>query len=183
MTIPNYKAIIRHFDASPEEIKNFFKHTPKLVTDFDYQVAIGYVFLRTELGLNRSIYCGVVKLHRGEAELCRRIVNVQHMTREGFLALFKNVYGKELPMGVRSKIKDAEKIRDRVLHGKEVKDSDMRKAICDVLDYANAMNKFLEKEAGFQPFGGDLRGFKGRGEPLDAKTTKWILKGMGFGIK
>lgn len=182
MSVPSYKAIIKHYDTLPPEVQKFFEHTPKLVREFDYQVAIGYVFLKTELGLNRSIYCGVVKLHHGDAELCRRIVNVQHMTRDGFLKLFKNVYGKELPKPIRDKIKDAEKVRDRVLHGKEVKDSEMRKSICAVLDYAHDMNTFLEIEAGFKPFGGDLRGFKGAGKPLDKKTTRWILKGMEFGI-
>ncbi|MCC5788795.1 MAG: hypothetical protein JJT75_04115 [Opitutales bacterium] len=182
MSVLSYKAIIKHYETSPDEVKKFFENTPKLVTDFDYEVAIGYVFLRTELGLNRSIYCGVVKLHRGDYEICRNAINVQHMTREGFLNLFKNVYGKDLPANIRSKIKGAESIRDRVLHGKKVRDPEMRKAICDVLDYAKEMNIFLNSEAGFMPFG-DLRGFKGRTKALDKKTTRWILKGMGFGIK
>ena len=36
-------------------------------------------------------------------------------------------------------------------------------------------------QAEFRPFG-DLRGFKGRGQPLERTTTRWVLKGMGMGI-
>jgi len=39
------------------------------------------------------------------------------------------------------------------------------------------MNEFVFQIAGFKPFG-SLKGFKGRAEPLDKATTKWLLKGM-----
>ncbi|NZA03056.1 hypothetical protein H0I39_17405 [Ottowia beijingensis] len=77
------------------------------------------------------------------------------------------------------KIKKAERVRDRVIHGKQVSDPDMRQAIIDVIEYAKALNKDLKAAAGFEPFG-DLRGFKGRAQSLEKSTTIWLLKGLGF---
>lgn len=34
--------------------------------------------------------------------------------------------------------------------------------------------------AGFKRFTTDLRGFTGRAESLDASTTQWLMKGLGF---
>jgi hypothetical protein len=57
----------------------------------------------------------------------------------------------------------------------------MREAHIDVIEYAEALNEDIEEIAGFSPFG-DLRGFKGRAEPLDNSTSRWLLKGLGFNI-
>jgi len=70
------------------------------------------------------------------------------------------------------------------MHGKSVSDPDKRKAISLALHYAEGMNRLIAvtKNLGFRPFTGDLRGFIGALGFLDKSTTRWILKGMGFGL-
>ncbi len=181
MTDPaSYKGILKKYESCTEDVKFFFEHLPNLIQNCPYEVNLAYIFLQTEKAQNRTIYCGVVKLHRAHAEIASNIINSHHMTREGFLELYKNIFGSQLPKETTSLIKEAERIRDKVIHGKNVSDANIRRAISDVLDYAESMNKELDKTAGFKPFG-DLRGFKGRGTPLDKSTTKWLLSGIGLG--
>ena len=179
---PSYKAVLKHYNSSSANIKWYFDQLPSLINhNYPYEVSLAYLFLRTEKAQNRALYCGVVKLHKANSQIAENAVNAQHLTRDGFLELYKNVYGQVLPDAVKSKIKIAEKIRDSVIHGKSVTDSKMREALCDVVDYAAALNKEVQSIAGFEPFG-NLKGFKGAGQSLDTKTTRWLLKGMGFGI-
>lgn len=179
---PTKKALIRIYDGLPDEVKGHFQHIPKLVNDFPYDVSIAYSFLKIEQAQNRTLYGGVVKLHRGEAEFVRRVMNFQHLTRDGFRDIYKNVFGAPLPKLTSEKLKEAEKIRDRVVHGKSVPDADLREAIADCLQYGVLLNTDVVAVAGFKPVG-DMRGFKGRADSLDARTTKWIMRGLGFGVK
>jgi len=178
---PSHKAILKKYESCSEEVKKYFMHLLSLVKNHPYEVSLAYLFLHTEKAHNRILYCGVVKLHRAESNIADIIINKQHLTRSGFLDLYNNVFGKSLDTSTLSKIKEAEKIRDKVIHGKSVKDADIRQAIIDVLDYAEALNAELFELAGFKPFG-DLRGFKGRGQSLDKNTTRWLMKGIGFTV-
>jgi len=182
MPAPSYKAILHHYKAKAEGVRVYFEELPHLLNDdYTYEVSLAYLFLRTERAQNKALYCGAVKLHRVSAEVATRAIDTQHLTRDGFLGLYTNVFGEELPKVVRDKIKVAERIRDRVVHGKTVSDAEMREAHVDVLDYAEALNAELLRVGGFEPFG-DLRGFKGRAGALDNATSRWLLKGLGFAI-
>jgi hypothetical protein len=177
--VASYKGVLRHYESTGPNVRWYFSQLPVLIPAASYEVALAYVFLKTEMAHNRCLYCGVVKRHRADATVAASIVNSQHMTRGCFLELYENVFGCAVETATLAKIKEAEGIRDHVVHGKQVKDPTLRKAITDVLDYASLMNADLKAIAGFEPFG-DLRGFKGRAQPLDRSTTKWLLKGMGF---
>lgn len=176
-----YRSVLKHFNASSDPVKWYFDQVPSLLPNYPYEVTLAYLFLRTERAQNRALYCGVVKLHRASGTVADAAVSAQYLTRDGFIDLYKNVFGHDLPKTTRVKIKKAEKIRDRVIHGKDVSEASMREAIVDVLEYAEALNSDLDRAAGFKPFG-DLRGFKGRGQPLDNSTSRWLLKGLGFSI-
>lgn len=180
--IPSYKALLKIFEALPDEVRGHFPHVPKLVKEFPYDVALAYSFLKIEQAQNRALYGGVVKVHRGEAEFVRRVMNFQHLTRDGFKEIYKNVFGVALPKSTTDKLATAEKIRDRVIHGKSVDDNEMREAIADCLEYACLFNSDVSACAAFKPFG-DMRGFKGRADSLDKRTTKWVMRGLGFGVK
>jgi len=181
-TAPSYKALCKKFQKSPQEIKDYFVHFPKLISLRIYEVTLAYLFLRTEMAQNRTLYCGVVKIHHAHAEVAQSALNSQHLTRDGFLELYQNVFDEALPSAISDKLQRSEKTRDKVIHGKSVPDPEMREAIFHVLDYAEHMNMHLQSKAGFKPFG-DLRGFKGRKVSLDKGTTRWLLKGIGFGIR
>lgn len=180
--IPTKKALIKIYDQLPSEVQEYFEHIPKLVNEFPYDVSIAYSFLKIEQAQNRTLYGGVVKLHRGEAKFVRRVMNFQHLTRDGFREIYKNVFGEPLSRATTENLKEAEKVRDRVIHGKTVPDAELREAIADCLQYGVLLNSDVESEAGFKPFG-SMRGFKGRADSLDARTTKWLMRGLGFGVQ
>ncbi len=140
---------------------------------------MAYTFLRIEMLWNRCLYGGLVKLHRAEAGIARRVVDKQHLTREGFQKLFNVVYGAA-PDG-KEDFKKAETIRDRVIHGKDVEPADLRYAIGEAIDHATALIAQVQTIAGLNL--GDMRGYKTKIEPLDRRTTKWVLKGMGFAAR
>ena len=97
-----------------------------------------------------------------------------------FAEKYNAIFGARPPAAAQNELSQAEAVRDAVMHGKGATDVELRNAIADVLLYAEAVNSDLEKRAGFCPFCPDLRGVKGRAQPLDKSTTRWLLKGMGF---
>jgi hypothetical protein len=180
MAVPSYKAVLKHYTRCGPEVRGFFPHLPQLIVPtLPWEVGIAYQFIRVETGQNRAIYGGVVKLHRADASIAESMLNTLHITRTSFLQLFQTVFGQPLPAATVALLKAAEKVRDKTVHGKSVRESDARQAIVDVLDYATAVNDFVDAIAGFNPFG-SMQGFKGAGQPLPKTTTKWLLKGLGI---
>ena len=180
MPYPSYKALLAHYKSKPQELQDFFTDVPALLAShFAWEVLIAYQFIRLETGLNRVLYGGLVKLHRADKGTAGRKLSSLHITRESFLELFKNVYGARLPTPIVRRIKSAEAVRDKSVHGKGVRDPAARQAIGDALDYAEALDGHVFGLAQFHPFG-DMRGFKGAGAPLPPQTTYWLLKGMGI---
>jgi len=171
--------VVREFEGCSDEIKSYFEHFISLTKTYPWDVVIAYLFSRVELAQNMIIYCGCVKCHRVDAELARTAVNEQHMTRRGFREFYKSIFGTALPREMASKLGHAEEIRDKILHGKPVSEEDKRKAVVDIIRYAEITNDKLNTAAGFKPFG-SLKGFKGRGQALDRSTSRWVLKGIGF---
>lgn len=126
-----------------------------------------------------TIYCSVVKLHRVHTEVASVAVNNHHMNRDGFKHLFKDITGKPLRAATMARIAAAEKVRDKLLHGKSTTEEQKRQAVADILEYAEAFNSDVHAICGVRPFG-KLKGFKGRAKPLDKSTSRWVLKGMGI---
>lgn len=170
------------FDQMDPDIRAFFDEFRALVeSDFSLQVVLAYVFLRLEQGQHIALYCGARRLHKTDGELTWRALDSQHMLRDAFHKYFEAIYGAALPQDVRDIITPAEKIRDRLMHGKDFDGGELRVAISRTLQYADHVNRFLDgRNVGFRPFCGDLRGFVGRLESMDKATSRWILKGMGF---
>lgn len=179
---PNRSRLLRHFSGLPKEIQPHFEHFPALIKSaFPLEVCLAYLFFRLELAHRDTLYCGVVKLHHADAQMARGIIQNQHLTRDSFRTLFETLFGEPIKPSVAARIKDAESIRDKVMHGSEPTEARMRAAIGGVLDYANEYNDFVKSIAGFPPFG-DLRGFHGGGIRLSPQTTRLILKGLGFAL-
>jgi len=164
------------------EVQEHFKHLESLINKYPLEVALGYSFSRLELGQNMALYCGIVKVHRADSTVARNAINTHHMTRQSFMELYKTVYDIKLPEQAKKDLKIAEKTRDTVMHGGEATDERLRNAIGLVLEYAEKVNKQLDKDFQIKPFSGSLRGFAGRLKKLDKRTTRFMLKGMGFGI-
>ena len=176
--IKSYKGILTEYQSWPENIQKYFEYFPELIKG-DYEIAIAYLFFKIEQGQNRLLYGGAVKLFAADIEVARNIVNYHHLTRDGFKQIYKNIFNKSLPDRIIKQLKEAEKTRDKVVHGKQVKEDQLRQAITDCLIYAKLVNEEIKNIASFEPFG-DMRGFKGRKESLSKDVTHFLLKGLGF---
>ena len=180
MSIPKtWKGVVGVYSACPKEVQSYFEYFPDLAEDYPWEVALSYLFGRVELAHNMAIYCGIVKLHKGNAELTRKAVESHHLTRDGFRTFFAAIYGKPIDAKISQLIEEAEAIRDKVLHGKSASQEELRRSVVRVLEYAVQFNAFVHAIAGIKPFN-DLRGFKGRAVSHDKSTTRWLLKGMGL---
>lgn len=106
------------------------------------------------------------------------------MSRGRFRSLFKTVFGEHIPDAILAKLSAAEAVRDRFTHGKmfEPTQAQSRQAMIEIFEFAEEFSVYVHGLAGFRPFG-DLRGFKGRAEPLSKETTKWVLLGVGIPAK
>jgi hypothetical protein len=59
--------------------------------------------------------------------------------------------------------------------------SDVEQGLCQVrvLDYCEGFHNLVRDSGVASPFG-DLRGFKGAGQPLERNTSRLVLEGLGF---
>ena len=80
-----------------------------------------------------------------------------------------------------TRLREAENTRDAIMHGKTTTDDKIRNAIARVLEYAEEVNKQLEEKHTLKPFG-KLQGVTSKTKKLDKRTTRYLLKGMGFTI-
>jgi len=178
MDVPKtYKGIIARFKQAPKEIQDYFFPSIELIEKYPWQVSLAYMFSCIEMAHNMALYCGVVKLHRAHGEVTWSAINSLHINRQGYRDLYKTIFGKPLKKEIIRKITEAEKIRDNVMHGKDVTQSEMRTAVLRLIEYSELFNEFTSQLADFKPIG-NLKGFKGRAEPLNKSTTMWLLKGM-----
>ncbi len=179
--IKSKPGLLHFFEDRTPEIRWYFEHMPQLVADFPLDVALAYVFSQVESAHVMALYCGIVKLHDVDGDLTRRAVNIHHLSRKDFRQKYETVYTQPIPDTALTLLTYAEGVRDRVMHGKNTTDDDKRNAIAHVLMYAEEFNGATVARGGPKPFG-DLRGFKGRSKSLDASTSRWVLKGMGFSV-
>ena len=175
----NYKQVITVFEKKSDDIRRYFADLESLVKGYDWHVSLSYVFSKIETVKHTALYCGLVKLHWTETTLTRDLLNRVHISRGRYKELFKHVYGAALPDSIQKNLSAAEKIRDRVAHGKDITQPEARQGLVDAFEFSEAFNGFVKEKAGVSPFG-DLRGFKGRAEPLSRETTRWVLRGMGI---
>ena len=180
MTIPKKSpGIVKEFEKCSTEVKAYFVHFPSLAKEYPWDVVIAYLFSRVELAQNMTIYCGCVKCHKVDSSLAWTAIDNQHLTRKDFKDFYKAIFGKNISKNLESKLEFAEKVRDKIMHGKRVSEDDKRQAVIDVFKYADEFNTEVQNVAQFRPFK-SLKGFKGRGKSLDKSTSRWVLKGIGF---
>lgn len=92
-----------------------------------------------ELAQNKSLYCGMVKLHRVDVELARKTVDLHPMSRTDFRQFYEAIFGKKPTETAFVKLKGAEATRDRIVHGKPASERDKRKAIVDIIEFAELL--------------------------------------------
>jgi len=175
----SYKQLLSVYAAKPSVIRDYFCDFQSLVEDYEWAVSVAYVFLKIERVKHTTLYAGIRKMHRADAGMTWDLLNKDHMSRGRFRTLFETVFGQPIEKPILDKLAAAEKVRDQVVHGKQLPDAAVRGGLRDALDFSEAFDDFVCREAGFRPFGA-LTGFAGSGKALSKDTTRWVLRGMGI---
>ncbi len=142
-------------------------------------ILIPYLFMKVEQVQRLILYAAMVKKYKIDKDLASTALDNLHMTREKFRELYEILAGNPIDAKTIKYSKEAEKFRDNILHGKDVKTEDSAYAACDIFSYSVLLNEQVDKDFGFEPFG-DMRGFKGNVQPHDKIASKWMLIGMGL---
>lgn len=179
MNYNNWKTVIAEYNGFDEEIKKYFSFLPPLAKEYPWKITLGYMFTNMEIAHNMMIYCGLVKLHKVSPKLANIAVNQEHISVGKFYELTIKIFQKPFSKELLALKKQIEKVRNKIVHGKEIKDEEMRKTVLDVLVYSKRINDYVYDVGSFKPFA-SLIGYKGGVRTLDDATSRWILKGMGF---
>jgi len=168
------------YQGLPQEVQDYYKHLPALLDNFDYNVGLSYVFSLLEKGQHLALYCSIVKLHRTNKVLTRNALEEHHFIRRSYQEMYKRILGKSIPADAQDLFNKASKVRDKLMHGKDVSDHELRNAIAQVLSYSDKINEHIYSIAAFRPYTPSLQGVFGRLGTLDKKASRWMLIGMGF---
>ena len=177
----NYLQLVDRFKSAPAGIQEYFPDFVSLVEGYSWDVSVAYFFSLVESIKHRTIYSGIVRLHGTDATITGNAVDNHYMSRTDFWKLIVIVFGTTPPAALKAKLEKAEKIRDKIAHGKNRTDREIRESLSLAIEFCEEFNEFIYSQAGFRPIG-DLRGFKGRQAALSKATTRWVLKGMGFSV-
>jgi len=183
MTTPkSYKGILKHFHAKDKVIQQFMEHLPSLLeSNYPFDVALSYLFSRLELGQNIIIYASIRKKYKTDTRVTEVAIENWDSTKDTFESRFEIVFGKPVPTAIMAAKKAAQRVRNKVMHGKSVSEPEKRAAIAEGLDYAQSLNTLVMSELRFEPFG-KITGITGAAPAMDASATRFLLKGMGFNI-
>jgi len=178
------KHIERAFNKLPEKTRDYYEHFPSLLNDSLLDVSIAYLFMGIERAHFRALHCGLTVKHKADAAVTDAVLTRQRISRRDFEKFFKAVFGEKVEAGTLRKLREAEKIRDKVIHGREPTDAENKRAIIGALEYIKGFVKQIEKNHKLlNPFG-PLKGVGGlKKTRLPKTTTRWVLKGMGFDVK
>lgn len=178
--------VVAAFDAAPTAVRAFLPDLPRLVTDDALQhglsAAVAYAFHRLEVAHRRALHLGLVRIHGVPAALAREATQREHLSRGHFHRLLHEVMRAPLPAEPRQHYDVAVGVRDDLLHGKDVSDDALRKALLALVGYAIELERFcVESRAGASPFATtpDEQGPRS-GQALTNDTARFVLRGMGF---
>ena len=178
--IRSYKGLLYYFENLPDEIKEYYKVLRDLLKDYHFSVSLAYLFSLLERGHHMALYCSIVKLHKTDKILTRTALENHHFIRKGFQEMCERVLGKRIPTETQLFHDKTAKVRDKLMHGKDPSDDELRNAIANGLEYSRLFNEYVYSIAGFNPFTPSLRGVFGRMKTLDKKASRWMLIGMGL---
>ena len=181
----NYTQVLNKYKEAPESVQWYFGSFPALVPALMiidkkhyWDMIIAYLFMRIEQAQHKTLYSAMVKIYKVDKDLADKALDDFYMTRPKFLKLYKTLAEKPINRKVFKAGRSAEKIRDKIMHGKKVDEVDKRNAVVAIFKYAKLFNKQTKIDFGFEPFG-RMKGFNGRGGSHDRVTSEWMLKGMG----
>ncbi|WP_300058647.1 hypothetical protein [uncultured Roseobacter sp.] len=178
--VGSYRTLKKQYDDFPEATRNYLRKLDMLLADGkNLDAALAYIFMKLEEGHHKALKCGLVRIHDCNSAKVDEALRKQRFTRAYFRTVYKNVFGEAIPSEITGIISIAEKTRDGLIHGKDVKELELRKAISLALSYVFEVGQLVEKKTGKNPYG-DLRGLAGRKAPLKKTTSYWVMKGIGL---
>lgn len=160
-----------------------FDHLPNIVEKLGElpDVALAYCFSKLEFGHRRILYAGLMRKYRLDSEKSWEAVIGHDIKRNDYPEIYCRIFGNEITDATLAIIKPAEKIRDRMIHGKQPSTKQIWGAVLLCLDYAAAFNLETKASQGFAGFG-RMQGITGKkGKPPLPKDVSYLaLKGLGF---
>ena len=160
-----------------------FNHLPDIVEKLGSlpDVALAYCFSALEFGHRRILYAGLMRKYRLNSELSWNAVIGHDIKRGDYPQIYASIFGNPIPTSTLSIIKPAEKIRDKMIHGKGPSTKQIWGAVITCLEYADAFNQETRTTEGFAGFG-RMQGITGaKGKPtLPKDVSKLALTGLGF---
>lgn len=181
-TPKNYKQVIALVESTSPSVRAYFEAVTELIEHYEWDVSISYTYARIETIKRRTLFVGLVRKHRADAEYTDKELDREFLTRSRFKQLFSIVYGRDIPKDIIEILERGEAVRDRVAHGKWLVDAQARQCLADAFQFADRLNEFVFECVKTRPIG-SLQGFKGAASALPRETTYWVLKGMGVGQK
>lgn len=170
----------KKFEELPDQVKVYLSGIETLLDNpKTFGVALAFSFMKVEEGQHRALKCGLIRVHKCNSTKVDDALGKQHFTRGYFKSIFKNVFGEEVNKAALDLVESAEKVRDKLIHGKGADQASLRDAISHTFGYMSALGKQVEIKTGKNPFG-DLRGLAGKTTLMDAVPSFWLLKGLGF---
>lgn len=179
--------LVRAFDAAPAEVRAFLVDLPRLVEAdalaHGLSAALAWGFHRMEVAHRRTLHVGLVRIHGVAPELARRACQEEHLGREHLHHLLREVMRAPLPDDARRHLDVATSVRDDLLHGRDVSAASLNKALAALVAYAGALDAYCrDATEGVSPFGADPAAIEAPpGRQLTADTSRYVLRGMGFG--
>jgi hypothetical protein len=178
--VRSYKGLRAKYEDLPEPIRTYLvKLAPLLDSGNDYDIALAYCFMKIEEGHHRALYGGMIKMRKCDKAYAKVVVSKEHMTREHFKSLFKNIFGKPLNESSDKHHQSAAKVRDGLIHGKTPSPAELRIALSESMDYIHTLNEQIKEIALFEPYG-NMQGALSKATVTDHLTSVWIAKGIGF---
>jgi hypothetical protein len=175
MTAPGtYRGISAQFDKMPPGIRWYYEHLPSLAIKYSWEVTLAYMFARLEAGQRRTLYAGLIKMHRASSAIAWRAIDEHHLSATRFKQLFEAVFGEPADIDAIKALRTAQPARNAVMHGQSVADASIRSAVIGLLHYSHYINEQTGSLAGFCPYG-DLHGFRGCGKPISDSDTQALL--------
>jgi hypothetical protein len=179
----SYKGLKDVYESMDQETKVYLSKLEPLLSDGkNYEIALAYCFMKLEEGHHRALKCGLVRIHECDSKKVDSELEKQHFTSDKYALVFKNVFSDSIPAQAKDYLSEAQKIRNKIIHGKSTTDPKRREAIYYSLEYMKILGAFVKEKTQKNPYG-DLRGLKGKKTLLPAKSTVWMLKGFGLGEK
>ncbi len=182
--ISSREKITNYLDGQSDGVKWYFTLLPELLDNISTpEPALYYCFQRIESAQRVGLYCLLMRAYRTDSKLAWGAVDRLDITRRNFLDFYEAVAGHKLPPTLRATIEPAEKVRDRIIHGRQESKASVHNAILSCLKFADTLNDAFFVGVGFRPIG-PLKGVTGmKGKPqLDQKISRAVLRGLGFPV-